>query len=121
MSLNQIYKDFQEFNYKNQILNASAGVIFGLASKQYIEDFLNDIILKIIKLFISIELFIYKNPLTSIFVKLIWITFMWIVTIFLAFIILEYILYRGFLGLSSTIIKEDDKIDFEKIKKLNNF
>jgi large-conductance mechanosensitive channel len=117
MFINEIYKDFQEFNYQNNILALSFGVIFGHATKNYINIFLHEIILETIVYFISIDKFLYNNPYLSILLHFIWITFIWIATIILSFIILEYILYRGLLGLSSTIIKEDEKIHFEKLKK----
>tara|TARA_Y100000389_G_scaffold204655_1_gene258610 strand:+ start:895 stop:1377 length:483 start_codon:yes stop_codon:yes gene_type:complete len=120
MFIQKFYKDFQSFNYTNKILAASSGFVFGMASKDYIEAFLKDILFPLvfgmIALKVSLEKYEKENPMIYLLLKFIWITFVWISTILFSFFILEYILNRTILGLSSSTMTNEEKDNYLEMK-----
>lgn len=115
--------DFQEFAFNNKIVVSATGLVFGLATKNFIDNVLNNIVLPLI---LKSSNFILINNLPKnlksytgsfqIFGTLIWDIFMWFTTIILTFVILEYFFNRTFLGLQ-TKLTADTKKEFIKAKE----
>ena len=57
------------------------------------------------------------HPALGFVFKLLWIILSWITTIILGFVFLEYVLNRWILGLTSKVVKEEDKGDYIELKK----
>lgn len=116
MFIQKFYSDFQNFVFTNKLLSASSGYVFGMVSKDYIDSFLRDILFPIIASWVSFDILRDKiqdkYPLFFILLNFLWITVLWISTIFISFFLMEYILYRKVLGLSGTLIKEEDKKNY---------
>lgn len=116
--------DFQEFAFNNRIIVQATGVVFGLATKDFIEKVLTKIILPSIN---KTSHFLLINHLpTSLksytgtiktLADFIWDIFVWFIIIILTFFILEYFFNRTFLGLR-TKLNEEGKKEFVKAKKL---
>ncbi len=115
--------DFQEFAFNNKIVVSATGFVFGLATKDFIEKVLNNIILPLINKSSRFMLLhgLAKNlksytGLIKIFGGLLWDIFMWFITIILTFVILEYFFNRTFLGLQ-TKLTDTTKKEFVEAKE----
>lgn len=120
--------DFQTFGYSNNIIGSSTGIAIGGASRSFVEDSLQLIVLPIlvyiVQLFRMHKLhgwvlkYVSQTFLTK-FIgtmgKLGWTILNWILTLILTFIIMEYILNRWIIGVKTTI-KDSDKMTYVKAK-----
>lgn len=111
----KIYKDFVEFNFTNKVVVSGAGFAIGFATNELLKNIINDIILPMV-VYTQNALNIQLHPVLMIGVKLLWIILSWITTIVLGFIFLEYILNRLILGLTSKVVKQEDKGDYMELK-----
>tara|TARA_E500000331_G_scaffold358560_2_gene426644 strand:+ start:2153 stop:2638 length:486 start_codon:yes stop_codon:yes gene_type:complete len=112
----KIYKDFVEFTFTNKVVVSGAGFAVGFATNELLKNILADIILPTV-LSISTMLNIQLHPAISFIVKILWMVLSWIITIILGYIFLEYVLNRWILGLTSKVVKEEDKGDYIELKK----
>jgi large-conductance mechanosensitive channel len=115
--------DFQEFAFTNKFIASCVGISIGIATKEYIQNILNKIVLPILykigKILFShriYQMFAPYHTIINFSSELIWDTINWIILIVLTFIILEYVLNRKILGLKNAIAPEEE-VKFLKAKK----
>jgi large-conductance mechanosensitive channel len=124
----QMYHDFQQFMYTNNVLIVATGWGIGTATKDMIERLVKDMVVPLIQ-WISKIGFINKgynqlleyvgstkwegffNGVTNIT----WDFMIWIFVIFMTFILLEYILNRWIVGMRTTV-PEKESAQFAKAK-----
>lgn len=114
--IEKIYKDFVEFNFTNKVVVSGAGFAIGFATNELLKNIMQEIMLPI-AVYANNLLNIELHPALMIVVKLMWIILSWIVTIVLGFVFLEYFLNRWILGLTSKVVKQEDKGDYIELKK----
>jgi large-conductance mechanosensitive channel len=121
------YNDFQQFVFSNNLLASAAGFSIGMATKEFLANILNELVLPIIMYVFAILWYILKtytnvlpegigkNPIFLGFYhslsSIVWTTTSWFLTIVLTFVVLEYIINRQIFGLVSTV-EGDKKKDF---------
>lgn len=124
----QIYHDFQQFMYTNNVLIVATGWGIGTATKDMIERLVKDMVVPLIQ-WISRIGFINKgyNQLLEYVATTKWEGFLnavsnitwdfmiWIFVIVMTFILLEYILNRWIVGMRTTV-PEKDSAQFAKAK-----
>jgi large-conductance mechanosensitive channel len=123
-----IFYDFQQFMFGNDVLVAAAGFSIGMATKEMIERLVTAVVLPIVHFVLKFSLakiaytkILETFPGTHMASVLgtvgaaVWDIFVWIIIIIMTFMILEYILNRKIVGLKSTV-KDDNMKDFAKAK-----
>lgn len=112
----KFYKDFVEFTFTNKVVVSGAGFAIGFATNELLKNILDEIILPLV-VYTTTMLNLQLHPALGFVFKLLWIILSWITTIILGFVFLEYILNRWILGLTSKVVKEEDKGDYIELKK----
>jgi len=115
-------RDFQEFVFSNKVVVAGASWVFGMATKEFIQNLLEKILTPLF-LFVSNQMLltkykkiILKNSGVFKFIgDVLYIFSLWIFTLLLAYFVLEIIFNRRIVGLKSSVT-ESDKISFTKSK-----
>lgn len=116
--LDKFYLDFQKFIFANNVLVAASAWCIGVATKEVIEKLLALVILPFVawlKGMPGLRHVLQVTALTSL-VEMMWTLVVWVLTIVLSFVLLEYFLNRTVFGMSSTIIKSEQKHDFIKAR-----
>lgn len=112
----KFYKDFVEFTFTNKVVVSGAGFAIGFATNELLKNILGEIILPLV-VYTTTMLNLQLHPALGFVFKLLWIILSWITTIILGFVFLEYVLNRWILGLTSKVVKEEDKGDYIELKK----
>lgn len=112
----KFYKDFVEFTFTNKVVVSGAGFAIGFATNELLKNILVEIILPLV-VYTTTMLNLQLHPALGFVFKLLWIILSWITTIILGFVFLEYVLNRWILGLTSKVVKEEDKGDYIELKK----
>ena len=112
----KFYKDFVEFTFTNKVVVSGAGFAIGFATNELLKNILDEIILPLV-VYTTTMLNLQLHPALGFVFKLLWIILSWITTIILGFVFLEYVLNRWILGLTSKVVKEEDKGDYIELKK----
>ena len=116
-------KDFREWSFTNNIMIAASGIAIGMATKDAIQNLLEEIVYPFMMFFFQLSIFksLYAKVsgvapgFLSSLGKVSWSLFEWIIIIVMTFVLLEYLLNRRIIGLKSTV-KEDQKSDYLKAK-----
>ena len=117
--LSNIYKDFQVFIWKKDLLNSAAGFSIGIATSNYIEQVLSKTVIPILielgERFSSLGLPYWSNELINFIIS----SINWILIIIITFLIVEYVLNRGIIGIK-TDVKGEEKIEMDTMKTYND-
>jgi large-conductance mechanosensitive channel len=114
--------EFQEFMFTNGIIVSAAGWAVGVATKEFIQSFLEKSLIPIFLgignmfMIVGARNWIQKNSkVLTYFSEIVWVFLLWFLTILFTFIILEYIFNRHIVGLK-TKVKDSDQHEFDQSK-----
>lgn len=123
-----IFYDFQEFMFANNVLVIATGWGIGTATKEIIDRLLTDVLIPLLSALGKFSLtrhaynFALKHasqtrmePVLIALGNIAWDFTKWLTVIALTFILLEYILNRRIIGLSTTV-RQEAKAEFAKAK-----